>query len=182
MPRRRFKRAVTAGYGKAFLRYEWTGFRDGGVAANLNTSTVFELVPPDGASSVVNLLPRIRRVVGSLDFSLQNTITSPTEIGWILALENVGRDQVIDAAVEPLSTDPDSFGLKQILHWQTYRDIIAHQVSGEWDQVSFRVPVDIKFNRKMKARDTLTLRCDAATTGRARVSVNLRCLIQVHAQ
>ncbi len=182
MPRR-FRRGFRRTSGGPKLRYEWTGFRDGGTAANLNTSTAFELVPPDGTSSVINLLPRIRRVVGTIGFSLQGSVTSATPVGAVLALENVGRDQVIDAGVEPLSTDADSFGLKQILWWQTWRDMLPEAgTTGEWDEMSKHYEIDVKLNRPMKARDTLILRIDAATTARARVSVNLRCLVQVHAQ
>ncbi len=181
MPRR-FRRSFKARAGRPSLRFEWAGFRDAGAAANLNTSVVFELIPPDGASSVVNLLPRVRRVVGSLDFSLQNTVTSPTEIGWVFFMGNVQGDQTIDNSVPPLTTDPDEFGLSQIVQWQTYRDAVKAVANAEFDSTSMRIPIDFKLNRPMKARDTFVLRIDAGTTARARVSVNLRVLMQVHAQ
>ncbi len=182
MPRGRARRrSVTVGYGKAFVRYEWTGFRDAGATGNLDTSTLFELVPPDGPSAVVNLFPRIRRVVGDLSFQSQGSNVTNTPIGIMLRMSNVGADQTIDSDVSPLSTDPDEFHNARILWWRTHLSLFpASSAAAEWDTTALHYPIDIKLNRKMQARDTLVLRIDAGTTGRMRVSVNLRCLIQVH--
>ncbi len=177
--RRRTNRAVEAGFRGLYVRYEWTGFRDGGTPANLDTSVSFELVPPDGASSVVNLLPRIRRVVGDLSFSNQSTVVAGASIGYMFFMGNVGADQTIDADVPPLTTDPDDFNNAGIMHWHTVRDMLENSAPAEYDEASLRVPIDLKFNRKMKARDTFVLRVDAGTTARARVSVNLRVLISM---
>lgn len=184
MPRRsKGRRAVTVGYGKAFVRYEWTGFRDGGVPANLDTSTSFELVPPDGASAVVNLLPRCLRVVGDLSFQAQGSNVTNTPVGIMLRMSNVGADQTIDSDVSPLTTDPDEFHNARILWWRTHLSLFPPGLqSADWDTSMYHYPIDIKINRKMKARDTLVLRVDAATTARMRVSVNVRCLLQVHAR
>ncbi len=177
--RRRSRRAVEAGFRGFYVRYEWTGFRDGGTPANLNTSVLFELVPPDGASAVVNLLPKIRRVVGNIGFTSQSTVTSASTVGAMLFMANVGADQTIDADVPPLTTDPDDFNNKGIMWWQTWQAVLSEGPAADWDEHAHTVPIDIKVNRQMRARDTLVLRLDAGTTARTRATVNLRVLISM---
>ncbi len=179
MPRRRFRRRVQAGYGKAYVRYEWTGFRDGGVAANLDTSVSFELVPPDGPSAVVNLLPKVVRCVGVLNIRNQSSVTSNSSIGIMLFMANVGADQTIDADVPPLTTDPDDFSNKSIIWWNTFATVAAAGPAADYDTSGVNIPLDIKVNRKMRARDTLVLRVDAGTTARVRASLNLRTLLSM---
>ncbi len=159
---------------------EWLGFRDGGTPANLNTSTSFELIAPAGASAVVVNDATVLRVVGNLTFTAQSAVTAGSAVGVMLFKANVGADQTIDADVPPLTTDVDDFANENIMWWKVWQSVLALSASADWDEVSFEVPIDIKVKRRIEKRDTLVMRIDAATTGRTRVSANLRCLIRVY--
>ncbi len=176
MPARRGRRYPP----KKRVSLEWCGFRDGGTPSNLNTSTLFELVPPAGASAVVVTDFTVLRVVGNLSFQSQSGVTSSAAVGAMLFRANVGADQAIDADVPPLTTDVDDFDNNRIMWWQTWSSVAAAAASADFDEVARVVPIDITVKRKMDKRDTLVMRVDAGTTARVRVSVNLRALIRIY--
>ncbi len=159
-------------------QYEWLGFRDGGAAGNLDTSTVFELIPPSGASSVVINEFMLHRVVGMMSFSNQGSVTATTHAGAVLQQADVGGDQVIDDGVPPLTTDLDEFANPGILWWQTWGSITAPVAAADYDTTALHVPLDVKGKRRFGKRKTLILRVDAATTARLKVAVNVRVLIE----
>ncbi len=178
--RKRLRFRADAGRGPR-ISLEWLGFRDGGASAALDTSAIFELIPPAAESAVIETDLTVLRVVGQLCFKNQGTVTTPTTIGAMLFKGNVGGDQTIDDGINPLTTDPDNFDHSGIMWWQTWPSIpYSHGVTGEYDVGSVVMPIDIKVKRKLDKKDTLIMRVDAGTTGRAVCSCNLRTLIRIY--
>ncbi len=177
MPRGR--RKVKLRYGKASVSYEWLGFRDAGSESNLDTSTSFELVGPAGASGILHPEYTVMRIIGTIGFRYQATVTTSTRAGAIVQLANVGGDQAIDNGINPLSTDLDDFDHKGIMWWRTWTNPVAEVVVAEGDEIQRVIPVDIKTKRIITKRDTLIVRIDASTTARLRTSVNLRVLVKL---
>lgn len=159
---------------------EWIGFRSGGTPGNLNTSISHELLGPAAQTAIVIVDATVLRVVGMLGFTAQSGVTSGTAVGAMLFKANVGSDDTIDADVPPLSTDVDDFDNPNIMWWQTWQSVLAPSAAADFDEVAFHVPLDITVKRKLSKRDTLVLRVDALTTGRTRVTVNLRTLIRTY--
>ncbi len=158
---------------------EWLGFADGGVNSNLDTTTTFELVPPAGASGVVEKDLTVLRIVGDISISAQTSVVASSAVGMMIGVRSVGRDQVIDEAYVPLSTDPDD--LDNSVMWKfVAANFGAHLAIADQDVTSVVVPVDITVKRKMSKRDTLVLTIQAEVTARKRAAVNLRTLIRVY--
>ncbi len=162
------------------ISLEWLGFRDGGIPGNLNTSTVFELVPPAGASAAVEHDVTHLRTVGNISFTAQSAVVAGTSLGAILFKGNVGADQAVDADVPPLSTDVDDFDNSGIMWWQTWQSLLPAGPAADFDEAAVVIPIDIRVKRRLSKRDNIQLRIDAGTTARARVSVNVRTLIRVY--
>ena len=159
---------------------EWLGFHDGGTPANLDTQTAFELVPPGPASGAVESDLTVLRVVGNVSTMLQNTQTVPATVGMQLHVGNVGGDQAVDDAPNPLSTDIDDADHAGIMWWMVYGQPTNSVASADRDLVAVQYPIDIKVKRKLSKRDTLVFRVESSTTGIMRVFVNLRTLIRLY--
>ena len=156
---------------------EWTGFVDGGTAANLDTTTSFELIPPAAATAVIQPDLTVLRILGTISLSNQSAVTSNTAVGIHIGVRSVGRDQTIDEAYVPLSTDVDDLDNGVMWRWST-NSPGAGVAAGDMDLVSLILPVDIKVKRRLDKRDTLVCTIEAATTARKEASVALRCLIK----
>lgn len=178
MARRR--RKVTVAVGPVRVSYEWLGFMSGGTPANLDTSVQHELIPPSGASSVLDLEFTVLRCVGQLSFNMQSGVVAPVGVGAMIQKVTVGGDQVIDNIVNPLTTDPDDFDDRGIMWWWVAHQVGPHTPIADVDSVSVVVPFDVRTKRKMSKRDTLVLRVDAGTTAVSRVAVQCRTLIRTY--
>ncbi len=171
------RRRITVGYGKARVSYEWVGFADGGTDTNLDTTTSFELWPPGAADSVAEPDVTVLRIVGNISLGNQSAVTSNAAVGIHIGVRSVGRDQTIDEAYVPLSTDADDLDNGRMFNWVSTKAGPAVVVA-DLDTISLIIPVDIKVGRKMNKRDTLVCTIQAAVTARKTASVNLRALIR----
>ncbi len=174
---RRFRRKVGVRVGPVEVFYEWTGFRDGGTTANLDTSVTLEMFPPSGASAVGDPEFTVRRIIGTLQFLHQSSIVSKDRFGVIIGVRGVGADQVIDESFVPLSTDPDAFNNKGVMWWQTWGALPHGTSAADSDVLAVTVPIDIKVMRKLRPRETLVVTATASSTGRITMAANLRALL-----
>ena len=178
MARRR--RKVAVGYGKARVSYEWIGFSDALVSTNLTTSvTRFELVPPAGASGVIEPDITVQRVVGMLTVRQQDGVTSGTGVAMAVHVVDVGSDQTIDDDYDPLHSDADALDYPVMWWWPVTR-VGGPVVKAEQDTTSLLVPVDIKVKRKMGKRQSLILTARAGSSNVLALGVNLRSLIRIY--
>ena len=177
--RRRFRFRADAGRGPR-ISLEWLGFRDAGIPANLDTAVSYELVAPGAAGAIAKDDLTVLRVVGNLSFTAQSGVIAGSTLGAMLFKANVGGDQVIDDDFSALVTDVDKFDHSGIMWWQSWQGLLPQTATSEFDEVPVVVPIDIKVKRKLNKRDTLIMRVDAGTTGRSRVSANLRTLIRIY--
>ncbi len=177
MARGRRRRKVSIKVGPVSGGYEWLGFRDAGIAANLDTNTAFELVPPAAAGDIGTLQMTVLRVVGHIELRKQSGVVSYDPVGLVLLASPVGRDQTVDEVVEPLSTDVDEFSVRDIMWWRNTGGIAACPIA-DADIVPLIIPVDIKVKRILTKRTRLFLNVTCATTGRMRASCCLRVLVK----
>ncbi len=175
------RRRVYARYGKAEVGYEWVGFRDAGTQANLDTTAAFELFPPFADQSIGTLDMTVLRVVGDLQIMKQAGIVSGDAMGITLVAADVGDDQTVDEAVNPLSTDVDEFHNNTIMWWWSGRPAFPVAMA-DADLIPWRIPLDIRVKRILRKRTRLVFNCTAATTGRLRVSCNVRVLVRKSAK
>ena len=158
---------------------EWTGFADGGADVNLDTTTSFELWPPSGAASVAEVDTTVLRIVGFISIGNQSAVTANAAVGIHIGVRSVGRDQTIDEAYVPLSTDADDLDNGRMWGWVSTK-AGAPVAAADLDLISLLIPVDIKINRRMQKRDTLVCTIQAGTTARKTASVNLRALVRAY--
>ncbi len=173
---RHYRRKVTARFGPASLSYEWVGFRDAGLQANLDTATAFELLPPVSDTTVGSSQFTVHRVVGQIAIMKQAGIVSGDNMGIVLQNAEVGDDQTADEDVDPLSTDIDEFANKGIMWWWSGRPPFPGPVA-DADLSPWIIPIDIKVKRIVRKRNRLVFSAAAATAGRLRMTVNVRVLI-----
>ena len=169
---------MTVGYRKGpVLLWEWIGFRDAGAAANLDTSTAFELLPPAADTGVGEGAFTVHRVVGELGVRHQSGIVSHDPVGIVLTADDVGDDQTVGEPVDPQSTDVDEMASKKIMWWWNGSGMAGAPVA-DTDIVDYRIPLDIRVKRILDKRTRLVITAQATTTGRMRVSCNVRTLIR----
>lgn len=176
MPGRKSKRIYVKA-GPVEVGFEWVGFRDGGTFANLNTQVGFELLPPVADTTVGSSQFTVYRVVGQLALMHQTGIVSSDRMGIVLVASEVGDDQTVDEPVNPLSTDIDEFADRTIMWWWTGSPEFKTSAADS-DVVPWVIPIDIKVRRLIKKRTRLEFQAAAATTGRLRMTVNVRALIR----
>lgn len=179
MARRRGKRRVYGKFGGAEVGYEWLGFRDSGVAGNLNTRTSFELVPSAGASSAIHPDLVVMRIVGDVSVRQQAGVTTSSRLGLLIGVSNVGGDQVIDNPFNPISTDVDDFDHPGIMFWRNWQTPQYGVSMADADNQEMTIPIDVKTKRKLNKRDTLVCVMEAGSTNTLRASCNLRVYIKI---
>ncbi len=177
MARGRRRRKITVRVGPVSGAYEWLGFRDAGVAANLDTNTAFELVPPAAASDIGTLQMTVVRVVGTFECRKQASVISNDPVGIVLLASPVGRDQTVDEVLEPLSQDVDEFSVRDVMWWWNGSGIASAPIA-DCDIVPYVIPIDIKVKRILTKRTRLFFNVTCATTARMRVSCNVRVLVK----